>query len=64
MSRSVSAPGMIVTILIFLNAIIVRSAFTINDKWYWALFVTVPLLVFAISYFNQRRHSIKKAITK
>lgn len=47
-SKSASARGMIVTILIFLNVIVLKSAFVINDKWYWALLLTIPLLLGAM----------------
>jgi hypothetical protein len=44
----VSASGMVIAFLILLNTIFLKSAYVDNDKYYWALLITVPLLVIAI----------------
>lgn len=55
--RSVPVNGMIVIILILVNAVILREAYTGSSKWYWVLLLTVPLLLLAIKNVRQRKHA-------
>ena len=41
--------GTIVLLLVFINAIIIKTAYLRNERLYWALVVSVPLLAFAAS---------------
>ena len=43
-----SLSSIILLVLVFVNAIVLRTAYTVNEKWYWALLVTLPLLLIAI----------------
>ena len=45
---SVSARGIAISYLAVLNAIFLETAYTSNKNWYWALTVTLPLLLWAI----------------
>jgi glutamate synthase domain-containing protein 2 len=56
--KPVSFRNMIVFIVVLLNAIVLRNGFAINNKWYWVLLVTVPLLAIVIVDITQRRHAI------
>ncbi|MBD0287666.1 MAG: FMN-binding glutamate synthase family protein [Flavisolibacter sp.] len=56
--KQVSVSGIIHLITVMLNAIILEAAYTGNSKWYWALFVSVPLLMIAIRDRWQRKHAI------
>lgn len=49
-----SVGRMIIAILIFLNAVIVKTAFVNNSDWWWALAISFPLLL--ISVFNKCRN--------
>lgn len=53
-----SLSGIILLVLVLINAVVLRTAYTVNEKWYWALLVSLPLLVIAI------RHSSKKHVCK
>jgi glutamate synthase domain-containing protein 2 len=57
-SKPLSARNLILFMVVFMNAIILRNGFTINDTWYWGLLITVPMLVIAIIDITQRRHAI------
>jgi hypothetical protein len=37
----------VILLLVFLNALIIKVAFIRNESWYWALVVTLPLLLLA-----------------
>ena len=36
--------GIFLIVLIIANAVVLRNGFTENNKWYWALLFTVPML--------------------
>jgi hypothetical protein len=44
----VSASGLAISFLIFLNAIFLEAAYVTDTKYYQALFITVPLLIFFV----------------
>lgn len=56
--KPVSVKGMVLSILLFANAIILMEAYVYNQQWYWALIVTVPLLIIAIRDVRQKKHAI------
>ena len=43
-SKQVSTKGIFLPLLIIANAVVLRNGFTENNKWYWALLFTVPIL--------------------
>ena len=47
-------------LLVFLNAFILKIAFIQNQKWYWALMVTVPLLLVSMYDVYHKRHTRDK----
>jgi glutamate synthase domain-containing protein 2 len=53
-----SASGMIIILLVFLNTVAIREAYTGNENWYWAVIVTLPLLLLAILNIRQKKHAI------
>ncbi|MCB0708345.1 MAG: FMN-binding glutamate synthase family protein [Chitinophagaceae bacterium] len=54
----VSISGMIVLIIVLLNAIIINHAYINNANMYWALIVTLPLLMLAIYDRWQKKHAV------
>lgn len=56
--KEISISGMIVLFVVLLNAAILKAAFTGNENWYWALIVSVPLLVIAVKDRFQKKHAI------
>lgn len=48
---------MILLITVLLNAIILEAAYTVNKNWYWALAVSMPLLLLTL-YKCQKRPAI------
>ena len=56
--KKVSASGSIIFLLVLINVIIIRSAFVNNSNWYWALAVSVPLLLLAIINVRQKSHAL------
>ncbi len=57
-SKPVSIKNMILFVLVLLNAIIIKTAYTGNENLYGWLLLTVPLLVVAIYDVTQRKHAI------
>jgi hypothetical protein len=43
-SKQLPIRGVIILGLMVANAIVLRNGFTENDKWYWALLFTAPML--------------------
>lgn len=57
-SKPLSIRNLIVFMVVFMNAIILRNGFTISNTWYWGLLITVPMLVIAIIDITQKKHAI------
>ena len=56
--NSPSASGIIILILVLLSAIAMKSGYISNEKWYWVLIVTLPLLLLAILNIRQKKHAL------
>src|SRR6476620_8924356 len=57
-SKQVSVRNMILIILVLLNAVILSKGFTTNEKWYWLLIISLPLLLIAIRDILQKKHAL------
>lgn len=55
--KNISRNGMILSLIILINAVILEHAFTINEQWYQALIFTLPLFIAAVS-FNKKKRKI------
>lgn len=53
--KPVSAIRAIILLLVILNVLILRDAFTTNKKLYWNLIVTLPILLLAIEYKRRKK---------
>jgi glutamate synthase domain-containing protein 2 len=56
--ETVSVGNMIIWILVLLNAVIVKVAFTGSGSWYWVLIITAPLLFIALKDRLQKKHAV------
>ena len=54
----ISYRNIVVLIAILVNTIVLKIGFTNNDKWYWVLFITIPLLMIAIGMNKQHKKRI------
>lgn len=61
--KNVSVSGSIILLLVFLNAFILKFAFTRNESWYFGLIVTLPLLLVAIYNGRQKKHVKQQNVT-
>lgn len=57
-NKSVPASGIIILLLVLINVIVIKEAFTGNGKWYLSLVITLPLLLLAIANIRQKKHAI------
>lgn len=48
--KMVSVRGNVMVLFVFLTAIVLENAFIINPGWYWALFITMPVLLVVATY--------------
>jgi hypothetical protein len=46
--KRIPLDGIILSFLIGINVLIIEAGYTTDQKWYWALTVTIPMLVLAI----------------
>ena len=46
--KSIPASRIIILILVLLNVIVIEEGYTGNGSWYYALILTLPLLILAI----------------
>jgi glutamate synthase domain-containing protein 2 len=56
--KNVSFSGTIILLLVFLNAFILKVSFIHNQNLYWALVVTLPLLLVAVFDVRQKKHAL------
>jgi len=56
--KQVSVSRMIILFLVLLNIITINAGYTASGKWYWALIVTLPLLLLAILNVTQKKHAV------
>lgn len=56
--KVVSVSNLIIITLVLINAIVLSAAYTSNEKWYWALIITLPLLLLGIYDVRQKKHAI------
>jgi glutamate synthase domain-containing protein 2 len=54
----IPASGIIILILALANVIVIREGYVTNEKWYWVLVLTLPLLLLAIINIRQKKHAI------
>jgi len=54
--KPASFSGMIVLILVFINAVILKTAFLTSEKWYCGLIIFLPLLIIALRDTRQKKH--------
>ncbi|MEO5889054.1 MAG: hypothetical protein ABIQ31_02320 [Ferruginibacter sp.] len=56
-SENISVDGIVVLLLFIFNALIAKIAFIVNENFYWALIVTLPLLAYAIyEHYHKRQN--------
>lgn len=58
--KQVSVSGAILFTSVLLNAIVLEAAYTGNHNWYWALLISVPLLLVALHDRWQKKHAIMR----
>ena len=52
--KKVSASGVIVLVMVLLNAIILEQGLVANQNWYKLSFVALPLLLVSIVFFRRK----------
>jgi hypothetical protein len=57
--KNISPSGMIVLLLVVLNVLILKVAFIKNENLYWALAITLPMLLVVILDMRKREHAIQ-----
>jgi hypothetical protein len=64
-NKPVFIRGMVITMAVLINAVILYAAFIKNENWYWALMVSAPLLVMVSGRRNKRgRGTIRTHLDK
>lgn len=56
--KSAGISAIIILFIVLINAVVLQEGFTGNGNWYYALIVTVPLLLLAIANIRQKKHAI------
>lgn len=56
--KPIPASGVIILFLVLLNVVSIRAGYSENQKWYWVLVVSLPLLLLAILNIRQKKHAI------
>lgn len=56
--KMISLSGAIVTTLVLLNTILLKSAYLDDSRYYWGLLLSFPLLLLAIHNVTQKRHAL------
>lgn len=53
--KEASTGGLVILLIVLLNAIVLQQGLTVNPVWYKAVYVTLPLLGVAIFVSRTRR---------
>jgi len=56
--KKVPASGVIILILVLASALALKGGYMSNEKWYWFLILTLPLLLLAVVNIRQNKHAI------
>ena len=56
--KTIAVSSAILFVVVLLNVIVVSAAYTAGSGWYWALLLTLPLLLLAIHDTRQKKHAI------
>jgi hypothetical protein len=54
--KNFSLSTAILMLTVLANALVVKAAFVHNSKWYWLMFVTLPLLGIVKHLGKERQH--------
>lgn len=57
--RKVSAGGSIIVLFVLLTAIVCKTAFITDAKWYWCLIITLPVIVLIALFSGNTKTQIK-----
>ena len=57
--KSIPVSRTIILIIVILNVVVIRDGYTGNGSWYYALILTLPLLILAIARMRQRKRAIQ-----
>ena len=52
--QKISKGGLMTSLFILLNAIVLEQGLVTHDKWYWLLFFTLPALVISQGIFHRK----------
>ncbi|MEP7257112.1 MAG: hypothetical protein ABI687_01965 [Flavitalea sp.] len=55
--KPISANGMMLFFLVLINVILIETGYTKDEKWYWLLLISLPLLVWSILNVLQKKHT-------
>lgn len=58
--KHISVSGLIIAVLVLMNAVIFNAAYTENEKYYWTMLVSVPLLLIAIWDVRQKKQAVTR----
>ena len=56
--KKYSLSEIIISILVLINIIILKTAVVNNPNWYWAFIISLPLLIVAIINIRQKSHAL------
>ncbi len=54
--NSIPVSRTIILIIVILNVVVIKDGYTGDGSWYYALFLTLPLLILGIINIRQRKH--------
>jgi hypothetical protein len=54
--KLIPASRIIMLIIVILNVVVIKDGYTGDGSWYYALFLTLPLLILGIINIRQRKH--------
>ena len=54
-TTDVAGSGAMAMAMVLCNAVVLKNAYLIHEKWYWMLLVTIPVMVYALIDFYRSR---------
>ncbi|NTS40402.1 hypothetical protein HRG84_05750 [Flavisolibacter sp. BT320] len=47
-TTDVSGSGVVALAMVLFNAVVLKNAYLVHEKWYWMLLFTIPAMVYAL----------------
>ena len=59
-NQLISVSDHIMFLQLLMNAVILKNAFVVHEKWYWLLVITIPMFLASLITYRRKRNMCKR----